>query len=180
VVEYPPSRDDPPGFGRRDSRGSFPLRPGDVARLHAKPSLAIGLLFFGLFWSWVVIAAVVRDPRDVDPFGFVVALAAAVSLLLAGGWTLVVPLVVLRDAHLRLRWASPWPVQHEIDAVDVDWRVGRQRIGPRLRATNVNGRAVRIPVWALRRPDAERLFDWLDDVVARGPVASPAPPEARR
>jgi len=182
VVSYPHFRDEPMGFGRRDAKRSRRLRPGDAVRLRARPAYPTVVLLLGIVWAALFVrAAVDGSLATVSPFDLLWSAAMMGSLLVAGAWTLFVPVVVLRDSRLRVRWAVPWPVVHDVDAADVDWRVGRQRIGPRLRAVDVHGRVVRIPVWILRRSDAERLFDWLDDVVpAREPVASRAPPEARR
>jgi hypothetical protein len=140
------------------------------------------MLAIGLAWL-TGIGFVVFDASQeaVSPIRLLVALAGATMFTVGGAWMLFMPLVRLQDAQLRVRRNMPWPVEHEVDAVDVDWRVGRDLIGPSLRAVDVEGRRVHIPVWALRRADAERLFDWLDDVVpVREPVASPPPPEARR
>jgi hypothetical protein len=159
VVSYPRSLP-PRGYGPRepDGRGAAPADPGEVVRLRSGIALvapgallalwALPIGFWGL-WNGAVPGPLVY--LGIGGYAAFQSLALAVTpLVRVRGWTLDVWPGVL-GAH-----------RHLVDATRVEWRRGARYVGRWIRATDVRGRTVRIPVWMMRRRDARWLFDRLD------------------
>jgi hypothetical protein len=156
---YPRSRD-PDGFGSREpgGRDAVPVRPDEEARFRAGPGLLLGLAVF---------VAVVL----VMGFGFLVGgdPGSGIVLLVFGGLAFaqlaglaLVPLVRMRGFTLAVWSGTLGRPPSLVDVRRVEWRPDARYVGRWIRATDVRGRTVRLPVWLMNRRHARRLFDHFD------------------